>query len=240
MKARGMCSRREGETLIFSGRVRVNGEIMKEPGRRFPEDSEIEIIEDAKKAIENQPTVILNKPEGIVSHLAQDDQIAAYKLVKMANHWELSGDDMEEVRKCCQQAEKLNVAGRLDRASRGLLVLSRSGRISRELTAHTGIKKEYLVQVDREIRTEQLEELNAPIWLDGKKLLPMNVEKVDNRRLRFVLEEGKKHQIRRVCRKVLLRVLDLYRYKVGPVDLGGLPEGKWRLLTEEEKSALMP
>ena len=80
--------------------------------------------------------------------------------------------------------------------------------------------------------------LNGPVTLEGARLLPMRVEPLGRRRLRFTLREGKKRQIRRVCEGANLRVVDLLRVSVGSCTLGNLPEGMWRLMTTDERDGL--
>jgi 23S rRNA pseudouridine2604 synthase len=100
----------------------------------------------------------------------------------------------------------------------------------------------YVVRLDRPVTDEQISKLNGPVSLEGERLLPMKVERLYGERkkdaLRFTLREGKNRQIRRVCDAAGLRVVDLERVRVGGCELGDLPEGAWRLMTEAERESL--
>jgi len=142
---------------------------------------------------------------------------------------------------------KLAPAGRLDIDSTGLLVLTQDGRIARQLIGEDAIvEKEYLVRVqsmdqpDAEnvsavVPEDQLELLRHGLMLDGKALKPAKVSWQNEQQLRFVLREGKKRQIRRMCEQVGLKVVGLKRVRMGQVVLGKLPLGQWRFLGPHER-----
>ncbi|MCF8177968.1 MAG: pseudouridine synthase, partial [Sulfuritalea sp.] len=126
-------------------------------------------------------------------------------------------------------------AGRLDIDSTGLLVLTQDGRVARQLIGDDSkVEKEYLVRVDGSLDARGLALLNHGLELDGKKLRPAKVAWANPDQLRFVLTEGRKRQIRRMCEQVGLRVTGLKRVRIGQVRLGDLPLGHWRLLRESE------
>jgi 23S rRNA pseudouridine2604 synthase len=118
------------------------------------------------------------------------------------------------------------------------LVLTQDGTVARRIIGGNGVKKEYVVRTEEPVSEEQVRKLRAPLTLDDRQLLPMSVRRVGVQVLRFVLVEGMKHQIRRVCRKVGLTVADLLRDAVGPFRIGDLPEGRWRLASPEELARL--
>ena len=128
----------------------------------------------------------------------------------------------------------------MDIDSTGLLVLTQDGRIAKQLIGEdSAVEKEYLVRV-RYTKTgrlpdQELKRLNHGLSLDGKPLRPARVSWQNEDQLRFVLREGKKRQIRRMCEMVGLTVLALKRVRIGLVLLGELPPGKWRLLGVTEK-----
>ena len=131
-------------------------------------------------------------------------------------------------------------AGRLDIDSTGLLVLTQDGRVARNLIGEDStIEKEYLVRVKytRGVRLPDadLKLLNHGLSLDGRALRPAKVSWQNEDQLRFVLREGRKRQIRRMCQMVGLQVLGLKRVRIGSVVLGPLPEGQWRPLRPDEK-----
>jgi 23S rRNA pseudouridine2604 synthase len=131
-------------------------------------------------------------------------------------------------------------AGRLDIDSTGLLVLTQDGRVARTLIGDDSrIEKEYLVRVQRTqpgpLPAEGLAKLQHGLVLDGKPLKPAKVSWANEDQLRFVLREGKKRQIRRMCELVGLDVTGLKRVRIGSVVLGKLPLGQWRYLRPDER-----
>ena len=121
-------------------------------------------------------------------------------------------------------------------------MLTQDGRIAKQLIGEdSAIEKEYLVRVRHEkpgrLPDAQLQRLNHGLSLDGKALRPARVTWLNEDQLRFILREGKKRQIRRMCEAVGLQVLALRRVRIGRVLLGELPPGRWRLLGPDEKFA---
>lgn len=134
------------------------------------------------------------------------------------------------------QLQGLAVAGRLDIDSQGLLVLTQDGRIAKKLIGEDSeVDKEYLVRVQGRLSEAGLALLNHGLSLDGKPLRPAQVRWQNADQLRFVLREGKKRQIRRMCELVGLRVVGLKRVRIGRVSLGDLPAGQWRYLRADER-----
>jgi 23S rRNA pseudouridine2604 synthase len=114
-------------------------------------------------------------------------------------------------------------------------VLTQDGRIARQLIGEdSGIEKEYLVRVQGNIAGNGLALLNHGLKLDGEALKPAKVSWLNDDQLRFILKEGKKRQIRRMCELVGLKVTGLKRVRIGKVRLGDLPAGQWRYLREGE------
>ena len=135
-----------------------------------------------------------------------------------------------------QHLRGLAPAGRLDIDSTGLLVLTQDGRIAKQLVGQdTSIEKEYLVRVEGTLSDGDLKRLNHGMNLDGKPLKPAKISWLNEDQLRFVLREGKKRQIRRMCELVGLKVTGLKRVRIGSVTLGKLPIGEWRYLGAHEK-----
>ncbi len=232
---RGVCSRREAERLIDAGEVLVEGRVV-ERGAKVHPDALIEVTTAGQRSLASAVTVALHKPVGIVSSLPEDGQREARSLIKATT---LHGDcDSSSLRRVLSAADNLAVAGRLDRASRGLLILTSDGVVARALIGSHTISKSYVVTVDGDVAEGQLARLNRSMSLDDRRLLPMVVRRAGRGRLRFELVEGMKHQIRRCCGKVGLEVVDLFRDAVGPVRLGELPEGRWRPLGDGELAAL--
>jgi 23S rRNA pseudouridine2604 synthase len=127
-------------------------------------------------------------------------------------------------------------AGRLDIDSTGLLVLTQDGRVAKQLIGDdSDVEKEYLVRVEGRLDERGLALLNHGLSLDGKKLRPARVTWQNADQLRFILKEGRKRQIRRMCELVGLNVVGLKRVRIGRVRLGELPLGQWRYVREDER-----
>jgi len=134
------------------------------------------------------------------------------------------------------QLHGLVPAGRLDIDSTGLLVLTQDGRIARQLIGEdSSIEKEYLVRVEGNLTPDGMKRLQYGLTLDGVKLKPAQVSWQNENQLRFVLRQGRKRQIRRMCELVGLFVTGLKRVRSGNIPLGGLPVGKWRYMRPDEK-----
>lgn len=232
---RGLCSRREAEELIAEGVVRVHGEIVSRPATLVPPDAPIEVDPAALARLRQKPTVLLNKPPGVES-ISRERQAGAAGLVRPELAWRTSP---VEVKRVLAFSESLAVAGRLDRASRGLLVLTADGRVARALVGGRGVPKRYRVRVDGEVTAGQVRKLRALRVLANRPIRPMEVARISPTVLRFTLVEGRKHQIRLACRHVGLQVRDLLRESVGPISLGELPEGRWRAASPDEVAALL-
>ena len=127
-------------------------------------------------------------------------------------------------------------AGRLDIDSQGMLILTQDGRVARRIIDKTSpVEKEYLVRVQGRLDDRGLALLRHGLSLDEQPLKPARVEWLNDDQLRFVLTEGKKRQIRRMCELVGLRVTGLKRVRIGNIVLGHLPEGCWRHLGPDER-----
>jgi len=237
MSALGLASRREADEWIEKGWVRVDG-VVAILGLKVLPHQKIAIDEKARSQQARKVTVILHKPIGYVSGQAEDGYQPAVVLVTPENQWRAAGDKGSPARR--QDLLGVVPAGRLDIDSTGLLVLTQDGRIAKQLIGeNSAIDKEYLVRVrygkPGKLPASELKRLNHGLSLDGQALRPARVWWQNDDQLRFVLREGKKRQIRRMCEAVGLQVLGLKRVRVGQVMLGELPQGKWRLLGAAEK-----
>lgn len=238
----GLCSRREADEFIAKGWVKVDGVVVNVLGSKVGPDAKITLDRQAQASQRALATILINKPVGYVSGQAEDGYQPAVTLIQVSSQW--SGDASGR-RFSPALLRGLAPAGRLDIDSTGLLVLTQDGRIARQLIGEDSeIEKEYLVRVSygkvtanvREaFPAEQLAKLRHGLSLDGKPLKPAVVEWQNPEQLRFVLQEGKKRQIRRMCELVGLKVTALKRVRMGGVKLGDLPVGKWRFLGENER-----
>ena len=238
MAERGICSRREADEWIINGWVKVDGVIMETLGTRIKPDAEIIISGYAYEQQAEQVTILLHKPVGYVSGQAEDGYQPAIVLVHPDNEWLDDPDLNDHHAKEFQRGflHGLAPAGRLDIDSTGLLVLTQDGRIARHLIGEdSSVEKEYLVRVEGELSDADMQRLNHGLSLDGEKLKPAKVSWQNEDQLRFVLREGKKRQIRRMCEMVGLHVVGLKRVRIGSVNLGKLPPGQWRYLRNDER-----
>jgi 23S rRNA pseudouridine2604 synthase len=228
----GLCSRREAEKWIVNGWVKVDGKVIDTLGVRVSPQARIEIDPAARDHQSGQVTILLHKPVGYVSGQAEDGYEPAVVLIKPENRW--SGDP-SPIRFQHGHLQGLAPAGRLDIDSTGLLVLTQDGRIAKQLIGQDStIEKEYLVRVEGNLSEDGMRRLQHGLRLDGVTLKPARVSWQNDHQLRFVLREGRKRQIRRMCELVGLVVTGLKRVRSGNVPLGGLPVGKWRYLRPDE------
>lgn len=230
MSERGLCSRREADDYIAQGLVFVDGERIHELGFKVHRDVKIELAAKAQNKQNQLVTVILNKPIGYVSAQPEPGYEPAIRLLTAENF-----EGSREPKVIPQKMKTLAVIGRLDIDSQGLLVFTEDGRLAKRVIGEDSeIEKEYLVRVQGVLPKEKLQLLRHGLELDGKKLKPAQVEWVNEDQLRFVLTEGKKRQVRRMCELVGLTVKGLKRVRIGNLRLGKLPEGKWRFLEPGE------
>jgi 23S rRNA pseudouridine2604 synthase len=240
MTERGLSSRREADEWIETGWVQVNGQpaVL---GQRVSLDAVIAVDPRARQEQLRRVTVLVHKPMGMVSGQAEDGYEPAFTLVTPQNRWagDTSGIEFQG-----SHLRHLAVAGRLDIDSTGLLVLTQDGRVAKRLVGdQTRVEKEYLVRVayrkgeaeGARLPESEMARLRHGLTLDGVELRPAAVSWQNEDQLRFVLREGRKRQIRRMCELVGLDVLGLKRVRIGSVPLGQLPPGQWRYLRDDER-----
>ena len=246
----GVASRRGAATLIESGVVTVDGVVVKEPGARFEGNVEIKVNGKRIAAEERHRTIVLYKPVGVLSTMSDpfggktvadliygiSDTVERASRPFKAGQGRTGGTPVPRIQ------ERLVPIGRLDKDSEGLLLMSNDGTLVNELTHprfnHT---KTYLVKVAGRWSAEKLATLRSPLTLDdGYTIRPVPVVLVEDygngtRLLKFVLSEGRKRQIRKMCSAAHLVVLTLTRVKVGAFELPEeLRPGEWRDLTDDE------
>jgi len=250
MSELGLASRREADDWIERGWVMLDGApaVLGTKVAANLTAARIVIRKVAQRQQAAQATILLNKPVGYVSAQAEHGYTPAVALIKAESRWE----ECDAPRQFSPaHLHHLAVAGRLDIDSTGLLVLTQDGRIARQLIgADSAVEKEYLVRVslsDAPTRTAGVDDVQSAfpesklallrhgLALDDQPLRPAQVEWINPQQLRFVLREGKKRQIRRMCELVGLRVTGLKRVRIGQVRLGALPLGAWRYLRDDEQ-----
>lgn len=228
----GVCSRREAEGLIADGFVSIDGEVVTDAGRKILPGQTLTLNDSATRALDAAFTLMLHKPVGYVSGQPEPDKIPAVRLLTAANAQDGSPDIAADA--------SLPPIGRLDEDSRGLLLFSTDGVVAKAVIGpESDLAKEYMVRVAGEVTETKLKLLRHGLSLDGRTLRPAEVTQLKPRRLRFILREGRNRQIRRMCELVGLEVTDLKRIRIGPLTLGDLPEGRWRMLTPEERKKLI-
>lgn len=217
MSLRGICSRREADSYIEKGQVLVDGASISTLGTKVSPTAKIELAKAAQTHQKQKVTILLNKPIGYVSTQPEKGYKAAFELLPV-------------------RYQGLNTAGRLDIDSKGLLVLTEDGVLAKQLIGENSlIEKEYLVRIDGSITESKMAKLRHGLSLDDKPLKPAKIDRLGDQILRFVLREGKKRQIRRMCELVDLSVIGLKRVRIGNIMLGDLAEGKWRFLKSHEQ-----
>ncbi len=232
MSELGLCSRREADEWIRNGWVRVDGTVVDTLGTRVPMSATITLDRAASREQGERVTILLHKPIGYVSGQAEDGYRPASVLLTPDNHW--AGDSSKTPFKP-RHLRGIAPAGRLDIDSTGLLVFTQDGRIAKRLIGQDSeVEKEYLVRVEGTLSKEGMQRLRHGLELDGVTLKPAKVSWQNEDQLRFVLREGRKRQIRRMCELVGLAVTGLKRVRTGSVVLGALPVGQWRYLGPQE------
>ena len=232
MSERGLCSRREADTYIERGLVFVDGRRISELGTKVDPSCAIRLDRAASTQQQQRVTILLHKPVGYVSGQPEPGFQPAVVLIRPETLWQdgRAGQAFHPL-----HLKGLAPAGRLDIDSTGLLVLTQDGRIAKQLIGENSeVEKEYLVRVEGRLDDKGLALLNHGLSLDGRKLRPAKVAWQNADQLRFVLKEGRKRQIRRMCELVGLKVAGLKRVRIGRVRLGDLPLGQWRYLRDDE------
>jgi 23S rRNA pseudouridine2604 synthase len=228
----GVCSRREAEALIHAGAVMIDGERVTDVGRKISTGQTLVLNDRAELGLGGQISVVIHKPVGVVSAQPDAGQVPAARLLTAENR--IGGGVTPGSR------ASLPPLGRLDQDSRGLLLLSEDGVLAKAVIGpDSEVDKEYVVAVKGRIDRAKIGLLRHGLELDGRKLKAAKVKLEDTQVLRFILLEGRNRQIRRMCELVDLEVVDLIRVRIGPLQLGELPEGKWRHLTKSEREGLI-
>ncbi len=222
LAAAGFASRRACEEIIFAGRVKVNGEVIRIPQTLVDwETDKIRVDECAVKAEQKKVYYLLNKPTGYICTSTRPGQ---KKIVL----------DLFPPEK-----ERLFTVGRLDRETEGLLIVTNDGHFCNQVIhPSSNIIKEYLVKTTQEICPEHLEILSQGARIDDKWVRPVSVQKVRRGTFKICVKEGRKHEVRIIAERAQLRVAELRRVRIGSLILGTLPVGEYRELTEKDKEQI--
>ena len=222
----GVASRRKAEELIRQGRVKVNGVVVAEMGRVVSSTDVIEV--DGKKIDiqEKKVYIMLNKPVGYITTVK--DQFSRPTVINL----------IREVK------ERIYPVGRLDYDTSGLLLLTNDGNFAYRLThPKHSVKKVYHAEVLGIPGAQEAERFRRGIEIDGYRTAPAGFVVKEKRSgssiVEITIHEGKNRQIRKMCEIIGHPVISLKRVAIGNLQLGSLPEGKWRYLSFEEVESLM-
>jgi len=218
----GMCSRREADAWIASGRVSINGQ-RAELGTQVTEADEVRVDNRVVGARQKKKKIYicLNKPVGIT---CTTERHIKDNIVDFISH-----------------AERIFPIGRLDKESEGLILLTNNGDIVNEiLRSENNHEKEYLVTVDKPVTDSFLASMAGGVRILDTKTKPCKVSRLGKCEFRIVLTQGLNRQIRRMCEVFGYEVRRLQRVRVVNIKLGGLKVGRWRNLTEAELKELLP
>jgi len=221
----GVASRRQGEELIAAGRVKVNGQTVSLPGSQVdPERDRVEVDGRTIALPREHVYLLINKPAGYVSTV-RDPQ------------------GRDTVMDLAQARQRLYPVGRLDRDSEGLLLLTDDGELTQRLThPRYEHEKEYHVLVTGQPDSHALLRLRQGVELEDGLTWPAEVTvlraETGGTWLRFVIHEGRKRQLRRMCDAVGHPAQRLIRVRMGPLTLGDLASGQQRPLSPAERRRL--
>lgn len=221
LSSAGYCSRRQGEVYIQEGKVRVNGQVITELGTKVdPDKDTIDVNGQVLTANQTPVYIALHKPRSYVTTCSQKNEKIVLDLVDIP--------------------QRIFPVGRLDKDSTGLLLMTNDGNLHHHLL-HPSFdhEKEYMVTVAAPISDRALKKLETGVTILGGKTRPAVVRRRSPKRFFIQLKEGRNRQIRRMVRKTGNRVTALKRVRVANIDLGDLPEGAWRYLTEKEIQGLL-
>lgn len=220
-----ICSRTKAEKWVELKWIKSNGKIIEKPEHKVHIHDFILIDQKAFKELQNQKTILLNKP---INYVSSFDDPKYEQAVTLVNRNNFAGDKFSETDiKAFQKS--LGVVGRLDADSRGLLLFTQDGSFAKSIIGpESNVEKEYLVKVNGKITEDKLKLLRFGLKLDDQLLKKAIVEEISPKTLKFILTEGKKRQIRRMCKAVDLEVMDLKRIRIGNIHLPkDLKEGQW-------------
>jgi len=215
----GLCSRREADKWIESGRVTYNG-LPAVLGTRVSGGDEVRVDGQLLAAKRREIYIALNKPVGITC--------------TTENH--IDGNIIDLI----GHAERIFPIGRLDKDSEGLILLTNNGDIVNEiLRSENNHEKEYIVTVDRTITDLALKMMADGVKIMGEITKPCRVSRIDDRTFRMILTQGLNRQIRRMCSALGFKARRLQRVRIINVELGGLAAGEWRELADAEVAGLL-
>ncbi len=222
LAAAGIASRRACEEIIFAGRVKVNGQVIKVPQTQVDWQADrIHVDEVLVTAEQKKVYYMLNKPAG---YLCTNMRPGKKPIVL-----DLFPD-----------SERLFTVGRLDKDTTGLLLVTNDGHFANEVIhPSSNIIKEYLVKTLQEIEGHHLETLAEGARVDNKWVKPVSVTKVRRGNFKICVKEGKKHEVRIIAERAKLKIVELTRIRIGGLVLAQLPVGEYRTLSKQDRDCIL-
>jgi len=215
----GICSRRQADELIRTGKVSINGQKAK-LGDQVTGKEKILVNKKPVTANKEKIYIAFHKPFGVI---CTTDPNANNNVIDYINF-----------------PSRIFPIGRLDVESSGLMILTNDGDIVNKISkAQNRFEKEYIVTVDQQVTPEALEKMKKGIVMLGQKTLPAKVEKISPHQFTITIIQGLNRQIRRMCEAVHYEVKILKRIRIKNITIDGLGRGKWRHLTPEEVTELL-
>lgn len=222
LKDQDICSRRKADEFIAKGYIKVNGNVVTELGLKIdPTIDKVELLSGLAEEKSQFRYIVLNKPKGYVCSKSKIDGKPIFELLP--------------------NIKDLTYAGRLDKDSHGLVILSSDGKfVYKVFGAEFAKQKEYIVRVNKAVTTEYLaSQADGSIVLDGKQLRPAQVKQIGASVYKITLTEGVNRQIRRMAEVCDYRVVDLKRIRIDNITDRGLEAGQWRDLSAAEVKQIM-
>lgn len=213
----GICSRRKADTLIEDKLVKINGEVVFELGTMVDETKDKVSVEGKNiSLIKKKIYIILNKPQGYVTtSIEQFERPCVLDLI--------------------HEDDRVYPIGRLDMETEGLLLLTNDGEFANKLMHPSKkINKVYIAKVTGDITDDAIRKLRKGVEIDEYTTAPALVEKLEKDELQITIHEGKNRQVRKMCEAVGLNVTYLKRIKIGNLELGDLPTGKYKHIRSYE------
>lgn len=223
----GLASRRRAEELIWQGRVEVNGKIIKLPQEQVSDSDDIKVDGNPIRGLEKKQYILLNKPSGYVSTVS--DTHGRSTVVDLVN----------------KVKERLYPVGRLDADTSGVLIMTNDGELAHRLTHPSyQVEKVYHAWIKGKPSEKALAAIHKGLYLEGEKTAPAGAKLIDvddhnaEALLEITLTEGKKRQVKKMCKEIGHPVSRLKRISFAGLDAGSLKEGDYRFLTEKEVNDL--
>ncbi len=228
-----LCSRREADEWIENGWVSVDGKVVTRLGARASPKARIEIRQAANTHQSEAITILFNQTAGLPGSPQSEERVLPGDIIRADNHW---GEDRALRRFSPTQLRGLVQAGRLAPDESGMLVFTQDGSVARQLTGRQSRwEKEYHVRFVGELDDKGLDLLRHGLTLDGIRLRRIQVSRLSEQQLRFVVHDNGRRQIQRMCDLMACPISEIKRVRIGSVSLGKLPPGKWRYLRRDER-----